>query len=324
MTLPRFTFLILSAFSAAAGARSFDGLGTKTIQALGRAQDACNNLDFGQGERRILAVIHSKPKHPLPRIFLQAAYLARIQECLEAHEDCGPLFERFDQATSDAMQASEKRAQQDDAYAHFYLGGSQGARGLAKLYRHDYVGAYNDGQAADKHLRQALEKNPGLADALLGRGQYEYYTGRLAGLLQLVLHMEGDVKKGIALLQDCATHGSFTAVTARLHLARILCTEEKDFDKALPYVREVYRRYPANYSVNQYALAEVEGLGLENPAAQELLAAVQKQWDSGWRPPGYAKMEDPGRLRTRLEKAKPGKETVTLDQSTPVKGSSRP
>jgi tetratricopeptide (TPR) repeat protein len=287
---------------ASAARHSWDGLGPGTMQELDAVQDAYEGLCFAKSESLAAQVIAEFPEHPLPRIFFQACLLAEVQEAVAARREDKPLYGRYDAATAEALRLAEARDMANpDAYSKFYLGGSLGARGLVLLYRGRYLAAFNDGKRADQLLRQSLAQDPGLVEAKLGLGQYEYYCGRLSGLLRLVLRLHGDVKKGMALLEDCAAQNSFSSVAAILSLSRIYCLEEVDFAKAYPYVQDGLSRYPGNYASVSYAITEAKGLGLKDPRAQLLLDQVFEMWDQGWRPPSYAPI-NPEPLRAELAK----------------------
>ena len=283
-------------------ATPWDGLSANAMQQLEDSQDAYNNLDFDRSKTLAEAVMAQYPDHPLPRIFLMGAEVTEIQEVLLAHGDKKALFQDFNKLSDDTVALAQQRDHlSPTAYTKFYVGGSRGARGLVQLYEGNYREAYYDGRDADLALRSALATDPTLTEAWLGVGQYDYYTGRMAGLLRFILRLNGDVGKGISELELCSAHPSFTTIASRLCLARVYCLEVVNYPKALPYVQDVYARYPNTYWTVQMALADAKGLGLANPDAQALLESVFKQWDAGWRPPVYVKM-DPEPLRLELAK----------------------
>jgi hypothetical protein len=269
-----------------------DGLPASAVALLSACQDATYDLQFDRAEALAGKAIARFPGHPLPRIFLEMALLARIQEAVEARQAAPRLQARFEREAEAALRLARAReVEAADGRSQLYLGSALGARGLARLLRGHYLKAYHDGQDAAAALKLALKREPQLDEAYLGLGQYDYYCGRMAGLLRFVARLHGDVKGGIAMLETCAAKGGYAATAARINLARIYSLEEPNFSKALPYVRELRRRFPSNYAFVQYALATARGLGRKNPEAQALLRAVFRQWDKGWRPPAYVKLD---------------------------------
>ena len=271
------------------------------LRTLMASQDAVNDMDFDKAERLAQTIVTRYPQHPLPRIFLQGALLARIQENIAAKAEDGPLFTRFNLESDGAVELAEQwQASHPGPEAMLYVGNSMGARGLVKLYQGSVLAAYHDGQKASASLREAVKEDPKLYEAYLGLGQYEYYCGRMSGVLRWVANLQGDTASGIALLKTGAAKGVCVAVPARSALARILSEEEIDFSAALPYVVELRQRYPTNYSFAQYALAVGRGLGWKDPQARRLGEALSAQWEKGWRPPSYATLD---MLKVRLEMA---------------------
>jgi tetratricopeptide (TPR) repeat protein len=261
-------------------------------------QDAYYRLDFDRAESLASAAVQAAPDQPLPRIFLSGAVLARIQEEEEARHFDKADLQRFQEDCQAAIALSQARlAQADDAQGHFYLGAALGARGLVQLYPGHYLSAYGDGKQADKQLREAIQRDPGLDEAYVGLGQYEYYCGHLSGFLRLILNLHGDSKQGIAWLERCAQSPGYARLAAAFTLARIYSMEEIDFPKALPWIQILQERYPQNHDLQDYAIRTAKGLGAGAPVAQALLAPVFEQWDQGWRPPVYAPLSDPRPLR---------------------------
>lgn len=259
---------------------------------LADCQDATNNLEFDRAEALAQRAIALEPEDPLPRVFLQMAILARLQESIAAGEDNAALFERFRLESEAALLLARKWGLENPgARSQLYLGSSLGASGMAKMLNGQYLKAYHDGQAASESLRLAVASDPTLYDAYLGLGQYDYYCGRMGGLLRFVASLHGDVKGGIAMLETCGGQGGIAAIAARIALARIYSLEETDYAKALPYVSEMRQRYPLNYAFVYDALALARGGGLDKPEDQALLESVFSQWDSGWRPPAYAHLK---------------------------------
>jgi tetratricopeptide (TPR) repeat protein len=286
--------LLCTAMASSLAAAPDPSLPAPVLQELLDSQDAYYRLDFDGAEALANAAIQAVPDHPLPRVFLSGAVLARIQEEEEAKRfDRGDL-QRFKEDCAVAVAKSQARlGQADNAWGHLYLGAALGARGLGQLYQGHYLAAYGDGKQADKQLHEAVRQDPDLDEAYLGLGQYEYYCAHLAGLLRLILNLHGNSKQGIAWLERCAQSPGFDRLAAAFTLARICSMEEIDFAKARPWIQLLQERYPQNHDLQDYAIRTAKGLGPASPEAQALLAPVCAQWDQGWRPPNYAPLADP-------------------------------
>jgi len=279
------------------------GLLTPTSALLDACLDDYNNLRFDPAEAEARQAMALQPDHPLPVVYLQAALSSEIQEMALAGKEDPALLRRFELATREALdvEATWERAHRD-VWGPVYLGDSLGARGLVAMYQHRLLRAYTDGRESAAALRLAQKRQDQQPDADLGLGQYLYFCGRLSGVLRFFLVLHGDIPGGIARLRHCADSGCRSAILAKVVLARVLVEDMPDFEAALPYVQAVYRRFPANWAYAKQAQEEALGLGLARPEARALAAALRAQWQGGWRPPDYAKM-DPGGLFAALDMA---------------------
>ncbi|HTB23146.1 MAG TPA: hypothetical protein VK914_10620 [bacterium] len=277
-----------------------DGLRPETSALLDACFDDYNRLLFDRAEAEARQAMALQPELPLPVVYLQAALTAEIQELATAHANDAAVRARFDEATRQALKLEAAwEAARHDGRGQNYLGISLGTQGLVNLYRGHLLAAYHEGRKGAAALHLALKRDPSLVDADLGLGQYLYYCGRLSGLLRFFLVLHGDVPGGIALMEFCGASDCRSALLARLMLADILVEETADYERALPYVVEAQALYPQNWSYEKLALEEAKGLGLDRAEARDLIEAVSAQWDQGWRPPAYVKL-DPGPLRLEL------------------------
>jgi tetratricopeptide (TPR) repeat protein len=279
-----------------------DGLEPETGIILDECFDDYSKLRFDRAEAEARQAMALQPDLPLPVIYLQATLMAEVQEMAAAHVDDAAVTKRFYQATFLALslETAWERVHHDGR-GEGYIGISLGERGMVHMYRGHPLAAYKDGHKAYTALVLARRMDPDLAEADLGLGEYLYYSGRMAGVLRMILVLHGDVPGGIALLQTCGVDGHRCAPLARLELAQILTDETVDYEQALPYVQEAEARFPENWSYEKLALDEAHGLGLGRPEARNLVEAVAAQWDKGWRPPPYAEI-DPDPLRLQLAK----------------------
>lgn len=268
------------------------GLLTQTAALMTACLDDYNRLDFDRSEAEAREAMGLQPRHPLPAVHLLGCLVAEAYEQSQA----GGVEPGLQRCFDDAFHRTLRRCRaweisHHDGWSQLYLGNSLGAAALLALYEGHPIRAYELGRRANAALQLAQQRLPGLADADLGLGQYRYYCGRQNGVLRFLLDLPGDIPGGIALLKTCAASGCRSAVLAQLALARILVEEQRDPRAALPYVQACFLRYPRNWSVAKSAMEEALALGLADPAARALAQALRAQWDLGWRPPAYAKMD---------------------------------
>jgi tetratricopeptide (TPR) repeat protein len=218
-------------------------------------QEALYHGRLDQAEELTRQGIRLQPTHPLPRLFLDSVLLARMQEPQQAKTEAKTLYRQFFREADEAIQLAYDRVSGGRATGldRYYLGGAYGARGLGHLYLGHYLSAYRDGRRARPELEAAVAMDGTLYNAYLGLGEFEYQSAHLGKVIQLILGMPGDKKKGLAMLETCVHKGSYAALPAKIFLARIYAVDEKDARKAEPYVSELVRLYPENRRFARYA-----------------------------------------------------------------------
>jgi len=257
----------------------------EAMRLLVQGQDALFQEDFPACEAYIHQAQALEPEHPLPRIFLQSMLIYQLQVDQKLGRDTKPLQSRIEEAGDDAVASAQAYSlAKPGPVAELYLGGALGTRGMGHLYEGSYVVAYKDGKKAYKLLQQCVAEEPRLYNAYVGLGTFEYESGRLAGVLQYILDMHGDVDYGLDLLKTCEQKASYAAPSALMHLARIYTNEVPDAALSRLYLRRLCRRYPRNASFAKWCAAAARRASWEHAAADELFGPVLEQWDQGWRP----------------------------------------
>jgi tetratricopeptide (TPR) repeat protein len=104
-------------------------------------------------------------------------------------------------------------------------------------------------QARENFMR-ALALDPGMADADMGLGLYDYYVDTLsapARLLRFVMGIPGGTKEeGIRLLERAIGEGQLTSAAARFYLAINLHNYDQKYEEALRVITPLLERYPGN------------------------------------------------------------------------------
>jgi tetratricopeptide (TPR) repeat protein len=146
--------------------------------------------------------------------------------------------------------ANAHLATSDTAEMHFYAG--MGWALEARLYglRNDRSKTAHTGVEARKQFLRALSLDPGLADADVGLGLYNYYVDTLSPLLKFLRFFMGipggSKKDGIRQLENGMNHGVLLATVARFYLAKNLRTYDHQYEQALAVAEPLTKRYPRN------------------------------------------------------------------------------
>lgn len=285
------------------------------LDKLLRGQDAGMDMRFGEAEDLIEEGKDLAPGHPLGGVFMLANMLAKIQEDLRASGGRAEVPAKFFEQVDEVLRQAEAdlKAHPASPYPKIYLGAAFGCRGLANLYRGRYVTSYFDGKKGAAFLKEAVAQDPALYNAYMGLGQFEYYCGRLAGVLQFVLALRGDEKKGLEMLRICADKGTYGAWPCRAYLAKLLVSEQKQYAAAEADLITVNERYPNSYEIAGGILLSLMASAKPSPALMASGQNIFRRIEAGWAPPKHAHLPlDPGRLALAKALAANGKPSDAL------------
>ena len=95
---------------------------------------------------------------------------------------------------AETLLGNPELSKNDYADAYFFLGTSEGYTALLEYGEGHLLSALIDGLRADNHLEDALELDPGHADAHVGLGIYRYGNTRLGGLGNLIMQGGSDLR----------------------------------------------------------------------------------------------------------------------------------
>jgi hypothetical protein len=253
---------------------------------------------------------------------LAGVYLYWIQENEASKSKDKSIFKKFDRAAEKAL---ELAGQQEAEYPHsgypwVYKGATVGSQGMVNLYQKHYWTSYRQGLTAAQHLRKAVEIDPSNNDVYFGLGQFEYYCGRLAGVLRFFLRLKGDEEAGIKMMERSAAKGTYARLPAKSFLSHVFIRDRKEFKRGQPYVDELFGRFPESYYHFENAILLSLGLGLEGDRSKRRMEAVCEQWDKGWRPPEHVQVSvDPARMalaRQYISEKKPARALAHLSALT--------
>lgn len=207
--------------------------------------DQLYNMNIDSAERTFHHVTVLAPGDPRGYFFLSMISFYRYN--LEGNEFD---LNRFLSLSDTVIGVCEHLIDQDDnnAQAHFFLGGIYGYRGLAHQRNGSMMKAVNDGRKGYASLEDALDKDSTLYDAYMGLGVFRYYLAKAPRSLSWILKVlgfGGDIKEGIASVRLAATRGTYSRVEATYFLAQFLFNEHQD-DEAFHLMDLLTEKYPDN------------------------------------------------------------------------------
>jgi tetratricopeptide (TPR) repeat protein len=234
--------------------------------------DSLYNLDFTSALNAFRQMTQEAPKDPTGYFALALVHWWRLEtrlgEFTEEEE------EQFTRSVANAIEISQKAARQDsrNAQAYLCLGGAYGLRGRWHAAKHNWLRALFDGRRARRDQARALEIDPGLEDAYLGVGLFDYYVAALPKIVQALSFLgSGDKTRGLEELKRAGSQGLFSRTAAQLILIGIYTNTEKTPLAALKIAQELRGEYP-----NSPFMHELEILILfENRKGSEMQTLAQ-------------------------------------------------
>jgi len=188
-------------------------------------------------------LIQHHPQHPVGYFCASAVYKTIMQNYrITAFEpQLDSLLNLTIKTGNEAIQNNEQ-----DALAYFYLGGAYGFRGLHKVRKRDYWGAFKDGLNGISNLKKAVKIDTSLYDAYYGLGTFHYWRSAKSKILRLLI-FRNDQQKGINEVWKAIEKGSYTDIEGKYALVAIYY-DYGDYEKAFSVNQELYELFPTNPS----------------------------------------------------------------------------
>ncbi|MFL6416970.1 MAG: tetratricopeptide repeat protein [Bryobacteraceae bacterium] len=198
--------------------------------------------------------------------------------------------QRFAASISKALMLCNDRLQKNDrdVKALYQSGAAHALRSTYSfLVEKAWMDALREAAAARRAQARVIELDPGLLDAHLTLGVYQYIVASLPFYLRAVGFLNGfhgDRVGGLREIESVARNGTSGRYDAKILLA-ILYRREHQPQKALPLLQELAQRFPGNYLFLFEQVQMYSDLGDKTSAVRVLqtIEALQRS-----HAPGYA------------------------------------
>jgi tetratricopeptide (TPR) repeat protein len=230
----------------------------------------------------------AQPGHPLGYLLEDEALWWKVW-CTAAEFRYGMSYPRhraklpadqhyLDLAMKATSLAEAQIALRDTAELEFYAG--MGDALQARIYglRAETRNAARTGVRARERLLRAVALDPGLADAYLGLGLYNYYADTLSGVARVLRFFMGipggSKQEGMEQLQRAIGEGVLTSPEASFYLAINLHNYDQKYEQALQIAGPLAEKYPSN-PIFRLVLGDLYAkLGRRELAAESYRAAA--------------------------------------------------
>lgn len=230
------------------------------------ALSSINNVyreQFKQAENDAKRLIKKFPDHPAGYFFC-AAVLNSYMEFLQSEKYEIDFYYYCDLAITKGEDLLEKDP--NDTWAKFFLAGANGAKGTYESRYRRWITAFKHGWHGVVLLREVLESDPSMVDAIFGIATYDYWRSAKTKMLWWLPGVEDKREISIKSLAEIRQTGTYVKDGATLTLIDILCNEEK-YQEAILLVNNFLGRYPTNLicwwgkvraelGMKEYAVAE--------------------------------------------------------------------
>jgi tetratricopeptide (TPR) repeat protein len=176
-------------------------------------------------------------------------------------------------------------AQSDTAEMELYAGLGYALRARLVGMRYERMPAVRAGVAARSHLMRCIELDPGMSDAYLGLGLYNYFVDTLSTMVKIMRFFMGipggDKRVGLRQLEIASTKGELTRMEARYNMARDLRNYDRDYARAEQAAAPLVAEYPGN-GIFLLLVGDIQQkLGHTDRAAEKFHAAAAASWEDG-------------------------------------------
>ncbi len=254
--------------------------------------DLIYGLRFEEADAYFETVIEAEPENPLGHFFLAMVTWWRVLIDLDdtAHD------EAFYDLLGRCIEVCDRRLEQDpdDFDAILFKAGAIGFRGRLRGDRGQYLRAAGDGLKCLPLLNKSRTMEPTNKDILFGQGIYNYFAEvmpRQHPIIKPILWLlpAGDRELGLQQLRQVAAEGLYARTEAAYFLAQIYRLFEKDKALALPFLQELFARYPDNALFHRYTARTLAELGWWKKSLDlyEQVAARSRQGRSGYHRKGF-------------------------------------
>ena len=235
--------------SSAAAPAPFS-LGAAVDERLDKGIALMYRLEFDKAEAEFRGIIELDTANPAGYFALASLSWWRYSQNFDTPGRFKAIENEFITNSDKVIELSRKMAdeERDLDQAYFFMGSAYGLQGRWYAVQKRWFKAYTHGNKGRKLLRKSFEQNPGLYDACLGLGIFDYYSDTLPGVLKIpaLLFIRGDRARGLAEVKLALEKGRFLSTEARLFLIEILTRHEKDLQAALGEMDKLKATDPPN------------------------------------------------------------------------------
>ncbi len=242
----------LTSFHVVHGQESIRFSGVDTL--IDRAVDIFYQKQFDRAIHICDSIIATYPDNPLGYLGLAGVYHLLMLNYRVSYYDV-----KFDSITTLAIKVGEKvvKKNREDAYAYFVLGASYGFRGLNRIRKKEWLGAFHDGLKGISNIKKAHRLKKDLYDVYYALGLFYYWKSVKAKFLTALRLMKDEREKGIEYLKIAIEKGNLAKLEGKFALIEIYYYEDR-YEEALAECKTLEETFRDDPTWN-YLMAKING-----------------------------------------------------------------
>lgn len=242
--------LFIFAISAIAGPNKFKEVDLRIMNHL-------YNAELQQADSLLQLQINQDPQNP--KYYLMQAHYHFYSRYFTQGLDRDSILQLIIAESQKAINLTENM--QESTEQKFYLGSAYGFLSRAYVMQREFWDGYWAARDCRNYLEDVIDEDPSFADAYIGIGVIEYFTGlQYTGFYNFLVWfvgMSGDRDLGLEYFANVHNNGELFKNEAHFILGSVNRFIENDYEKAEQYLADFCQKFPNNqFAQTQYYQAQ--------------------------------------------------------------------
>jgi hypothetical protein len=220
-------------------------------QTIRKAMQATYSLELVEARRNARALQKSHPDHPVGFVLDAETYWWEAQSDPSRTEIEEEYFKVQDKSV-DIGEKALKAKKYPETEIKAYLASAWGSKARFRLTQHGVGwGTVRDGQRAHGYAEEVFKADPNYTDILVGIGAYNYFTGKVPGILKpfmILFGARGNAPLGLQQITTVIEKGRYAQTEARIVLFTALMKDQQ-YAKSFDLLKGLMNDFPNNYAL---------------------------------------------------------------------------
>ncbi len=243
-------FLLALILLAPAATPSFIYENPAADQAIRHAMTATYNLDLIEARKAARGLQRTFPDHPAGFLLDAETYWWEAQAD-PTRKDIEEEYFKVQEKTVDIAEKALKAKKYPAVEIKAYLASAWGSKARFRLTQHGVgVKTVMDGRNAHGYAEEVFKEAPAYTDIQVGIGAYNYFTGKIPGILKpfaFLFGARGNAPLGLQQIRTVIEKGRYAQTEARIVLFTALM-KDGQYQQSFEVVENLMADYPSNHA----------------------------------------------------------------------------